>query len=66
MILLLNSIGLCSLLGISIWLGYLNYQLLKVTRDIRDLTLHIDIVSAEICYLTEALVTNTSMPSQYP
>ena len=65
MLLLLNSIGLFTLLFISVWLLYLNFRILKVTEHIYTLTAHIDQVSVDLCVLTERMVENTSLPSKY-
>ena len=65
MLLLLNSIGLFTLLFISVWLLYLNFRILKVTEHIHTLTAHIDQVSVDLCVLTERMVENTSLPPKY-
>jgi len=65
MLILLNSIGLFTLLFISLWLLYLNFRILKVTEQIHTLTAHIDQVSVDLCMLTERMVENTSLPPKY-
>jgi len=60
--LLLNSISLTALFFVSMWLLYLNYRILEVTKDIHLLTKHIDEVSVQLVVLTEQMVTNLSVP----
>ena len=65
MLVLLNSVGVFALLFVSVWLLYLNFRILKVTEHIHNLTNHIDQVSVDLCILTERMVENTSLPSNY-
>ena len=51
----LEILILSSLLLVSGWLGYLNYRILKISEDILKVTINLD-------SLTQAIVTNTSMP----
>ena len=60
--LVLDSVFLMALFFVSIWLLYLNYRILEVTKDIHSLTDHIDEVSVELVALTEQMVINLSMP----
>ena len=53
---------LIALFFISVWLLYVNYKLLQVTKDIHILTAHIDTVSIELCTLTRQMVDNLTMP----
>ena len=41
---------------ISVWLGYLNYKILKVTQAIHKLTISLDNATAEIHSLTKDMV----------
>ena len=66
----LTELGLLGgLFGISIWLLYLNFLILRVTRDIHDLTIILKESTIEIHNLTELMVdqldeivANTSLP----
>ena len=60
---LLNSISLTALFFVSLWLLYLNYRLLQVTKDIHSLTEHIDLVSIELRDLTQEMVYSLAMPN---
>ena len=60
---LLNSISLTALFFVSLWLLYLNYRLLQVTKDIHSLTEHIDLVSIELRDLTKEMVYSLAMPN---
>jgi len=60
--LLLNSISLMALFFVSMWLLYLNYRVLEVTKDIHILTKHIDEASIQLVVLTEQMVTSLSIP----
>ena len=51
----LEILILSSLLLVSGWLGYLNYRILKISEDILKVTINLN-------SLTQAIVTNTSMP----
>jgi hypothetical protein len=43
---------------VSLWLGYLNFCILRVTQDIHKLTISLDNATAEIHILTKAMVQN--------
>jgi hypothetical protein len=43
---------------VSVWLGYLNFRILKVTQDIHKLTISLDNATAEIHILTKDMVAN--------
>ena len=68
----LTELGLLSgLFGISIWLLYLNFLILRVTRDIHDLTIILKESTIEIHNLTELMVdhlddivANTTLPPE--
>jgi hypothetical protein len=47
-----------ALLGISGWLGLLNYRILQITRDIHMLTISLDAATKDIHSLTEDMVFN--------
>tara|TARA_Y100000310_G_scaffold156799_1_gene156215 strand:+ start:368 stop:589 length:222 start_codon:yes stop_codon:yes gene_type:complete len=47
-----------ALLGISSWLGFLNYRILQITRDIHMLTISLDTATKSIHVLTEDMVSN--------
>ena len=47
-----------ALLGISGWLGFLNYRILQITRDIYMLTISLDTATKSIHVLTEDMVSN--------
>ena len=51
------------LIILSVWLGYLNYKLLRVSQDILLVTHSLNEYTITICMLTKAVVENTSMPS---
>ena len=60
------------LFGMSIWLLYLNFLILKVTREIHELTLAVKQSTVEILILTELMVDhlddivhNTSLPPDF-
>ena len=66
----LTELGLLGgLFGISIWLLYLNFLILRVTKDIYELTIILKESTIEIHNLTELMVdhldeivANTSLP----
>ena len=68
----LTELGLLSgLFGISIWLLYLNFLILRVNRDIHDLTIILKESTIEIHNLTELMVdhlddivANTTLPPE--
>ena len=68
----ITELGLLSgLFGISIWLLYLNFLILRVTRDIHDLTIILKESTIEIHNLTELMVdhlddivANTTLPPE--
>ncbi len=47
-----------ALLGISGWLGFLNYRILQITKDIHMLTISLDAATKDIHSLTEDMVFN--------
>lgn len=47
-----------ALLGISGWLGFLNYRILLITRDIHMLTISLDAATKDIHSLTKEMVAN--------
>ena len=47
-----------ALLGISGWLGFLNYRILQITRSIHMLTISLDTETKSIHVLTEDMVSN--------
>ena len=47
-----------ALLGISGWLGFLNYRILQITKHIYMLTLSLDTETKNIHVLTEDMVSN--------
>jgi len=47
-----------ALLGISGWLGFLNFRILQITRDIHMLTISLDTETKYIHVLTEDMVSN--------
>jgi hypothetical protein len=47
-----------ALLGISAWLGFLNYRILQITQRIHLLTISLDTATKDIHSLTEAMVIN--------
>ena len=51
------------LLIASIWLGYLNYRILKVTEEVLKVTHNLDRVTLHVDALTQQVVDNTSFPS---
>ena len=51
------------LLVASIWLGYLNYRILKVTEEVLKVTHNLDRVTMHVDALTQQVVDNTSFPS---
>ena len=51
------------LLVVSIWLGYLNYRILKVTEEVLKVTHNLDKVTMHVDALTQQVVANTSFPS---
>ena len=62
----LLEISLLSMLTIvSLWLAYLNYKILKVSKDILNITYNLNKEPSKICYLTERMVENTSMPDEW-
>lgn len=61
--LILSSIGMGLLFLVSLWMLYINQQILQVTRDIYVLTAHIDYVSTQLVSLNQKVVENTSLPS---
>ena len=50
------------LILLSIWLGYLNYRILKISKAILDVTYSLNLYTIEITHLTKDVVNNTSMP----
>ncbi|MAF24648.1 hypothetical protein CL634_03605 [bacterium] len=50
------------LLVASIWLGYLNYRILKVTEEVLKVTHNLDKVTMHVDALTQQVVANTSIP----
>jgi len=59
---LLELLIFSPLLLVSIWLGYLNYRILKVTEEVLKVTHNLDKVTIHVDSLTEQVVANTSMP----
>ena len=47
-----------ALLGISGWLGFLNYRILQITQSIHILTVSLDTETKSIHVLTEDMVSN--------
>ena len=50
------------LLLVSVWLGYLNYKILKVTEEVLKVTRNLDRITIHVDKLTKQIVVNTSMP----
>ena len=44
------------LFAVSLWLGFLNYKILRVTQDIHKLTISLDSATADIHSLTKDMV----------
>ena len=59
---LLETLIFSPLLLVSVWLGYLNYRILKVTEEVLRVTHNLDRVTMHVDKLTEQVVANTSMP----
>jgi hypothetical protein len=47
-----------ALLGVSAWLGFLNYRILQITRDIHMLTISLDTATKDIHSLTRDMVAH--------
>lgn len=55
---LLDAGLILALLGISGWLGFLNYRILQITQSIHMLTISLDTETKSIHVLTEDMVSN--------
>ena len=62
---LIEILLISPLLIASIWLGYLNYRILKVTEEVLKVTHNLDRITMHVDALTQELVANTSMPSDF-